>query len=181
MREIPVPVGVSLDAIEWRLCHASGDYEVSEYGHVRRRTPGRRTFPGKILSFCWHHAGYPRFKLTINGKHAHFEAHRLVAMAFLESPSIGRSEVAHCDGDPANTHYTNLCWKTHAANESDKIGHGTVPVGAKNGGAKLNDDLVLEIRARRTAGASLTAIGREFGVAFQTISKIVNRKSWSHI
>lgn len=181
MREIPVPAGVSLDAIEWRPCHASGDYEVSEYGHVRRRTPGRRTFPGKILSFCWHHAGYPRFKLTINGKHAYFEAHRLVAMAFLEPPSIGRNEVAHVDGDPANTHYTNLCWKTHAENESDKIGHGTVPAGVKNGGAKLNDDLVLDIRARRTAGASLTAIGREFGVAFQTISKIVNRKSWSHI
>ncbi|MBC3254411.1 HNH endonuclease [Pseudomonas paralactis] len=181
MREIPVPAGISLDAIEWRLCHASGDYEVSEYGHVRRRTPGRRTFPGKLLSFCWHHAGYPRFKITINGKNKAFEAHRLVAMAFLGPPSGDRNEVAHGDGDPRNTHYSNLSWKTRAENESDKIAHGTIPAGTKNGGAKLNDDLVLKIRARRMTGASLTTIGREFGVAFQTISKIVNRKSWSHI
>ena len=68
MREIPLPSGVSIDSLAWRLCHATCDYEVSEYGHVRRRTPGRKTYPGKILSFCWHRAGYPRFKLTIDGK-----------------------------------------------------------------------------------------------------------------
>lgn len=102
-------------------------------------------------------------------------------MAFLDPPSFGRNEVAHGDGDPENTHYTNLSWKTHAENESDKIAHGTVQVGAKNAGSKLNDDLIRQIRERRTTGASLTAIGREFGVAFQTISKIANRKSWSHI
>lgn len=85
MREISLPAGVSIDGLVWRLCHATSDYEVSEYGHVRRRTTGRKTYPGKILSFCWHRAGYPRFKLTINGKHEYFEAHWLVAFAFWES------------------------------------------------------------------------------------------------
>ncbi|WP_143498380.1 HNH endonuclease [Pseudomonas sp. Irchel s3b5] len=181
MRILPVPAGVNLDALEWRRCHASNDYEVSEYGHVRRRTPGRRTYQGKILSFCWHKAGYPRFKLTINGEHQHFEAHRLVAMAFLGAPAGPGMEVAHGDGRPSNNHHSNLSWKTRIENEDDKIAHGTRPTGSRNGGAKLNDGAVLLIRARRAAGVTLSAIGEEFGIAFQTVSKIVNRKSWSHI
>ena len=181
MRFIPVPKGIDLSAIEWRICHATTDYEVSEYGHVRRRTPGKKTYPGKILSFCWHRAGYPRFKLTIQGRHEYFEAHRLVAMAFLGGPVGDRTEVAHGDGDPANNHHSNLSWKTHAENEDDKLAHGTSPSGARNGGSKLVDEDVLNIRALRAAGATLESIGKQFGVAFQTISKIVNRKSWSHI
>ena len=176
-----MPAGVNLNALEWRRCHASDDYEISEYGHVRRRTPGRGTYPGKILSFCWHRAGYPRFKLTINGEHQYFEAHRLVAMVFLEPPAGSRTEVAHGDGIPSNNHYSNLSWKTRLENEEDKIAHGTRPIGVLNGASKLDDRTVQGIRARRAEGAKLSVIGEEFGVAFQTVSKIVTRKSWSHI
>ena len=180
MREIPMPSGVSVDGLAWRVCHATSDYEVSEYGHVRRRTPGRKTYPGKILSFCWHRAGYPRFKLTINGKHEYFEAHRLVAFAFLGEPRWPGAEVAHGDGNPANNHHTNLSWKTHQENEQDKQAHGTAPVGERNGAAKLTEGCVRDIRSRRSDGLTLAAIGDEFGIAFQTVSKIVNGKSWRH-
>ncbi|PKH12590.1 hypothetical protein BI292_06160 [Pseudomonas sp. 43NM1] len=176
-----MPAGVNLDALQWRRCHASDDYDVSEFGHVRRRTPGRRTYPGKILSFCWHKAGYPRYKLTINNEHQNFEAHRLVAIAFLGAPVGSRTEVAHGDGKPTNNHYSNLSWKTRLENEDDKLAHGTRTVGSRNGAAKLDDATVISIRARRAAGATLSQIGDEFCIAFQTVSKIVNRKSWSHI
>jgi len=181
MRTIPTPEGVDLSALEWRVCHATEDYEVSEYGDVRRLTPGRKTFPGKIPSFCWHRAGYPRFKLTINGKHEHFEAHRLEAFSFLSPPEAGQTDVAHRDGNPTNNHHTNRSWKTHLENERDKIEHGTLPSGARNGASKLDDESVVQIRAMRVAGSSHSEIGQRFGVAFQTISKIVNRQSWSHI
>ncbi|MGV8917819.1 MAG: NUMOD4 domain-containing protein [Pseudomonas sp.] len=181
MRVIPIPADVDFDAIKWRVCHATSDYEISEYGHVRRLTFGRRTFPGKILSYCWHRAGYPVFKLTIQGKHKNFEAHKLVAYAFLGHPTPEANEVAHGVGDPTNNHLSNLSWKSHLENELDKIAHGTLPVGERNGGAKLTADAVMKIRAMRLTGLSLTTLAREFGVAFQTISKIVNRQSWSHI
>ncbi|HGP0289675.1 TPA: HNH endonuclease [Pseudomonas aeruginosa] len=181
MRHIPLPEGITLDGIKWRMCHATNDYEVSEYGHVRRVTPGKKTWPGKVLSFCWHRQGYPRFKLTINGKHQYFEAHRLVALAFIGSPIGDRTEVAHRDGNPSNNHFSNLAWKTHQENEDDKRLHGTLPKGAKNGSAKLTEDAVREIRNRRAEGVSLAVIGHEFGVAFQTVSKIVNGHSWSHV
>ncbi|MCF7545605.1 HNH endonuclease [Pseudomonas petrae] len=176
-----MPAGVDIQSLQWRLCHATTDYEVSEYGHVRRRTPGRKTFPGKILSFCWHRAGYPRFKLVINGEQVAFESHRLVAFAFLDAPDASRNEVAHLDGDPKNNYYKNLAWKTHRENEQDKKLHGTSSLGERNGAAVLTEDSIRAIRERRKSGASLTAIASEFGVVFQTISKIVNGHRWGHV
>ena len=36
-------------------------------------------------------------------------------------------------------------------------------------------------RSDRISGGSLSAIATRYGIAFQTVSKIVNRKSWRHI
>lgn len=181
MRTIELPQEVSLDQLSWRVCHATQDYEVSEYGHVRRRTPGRKTWPGKILSFCWHAAGYPRYKLTINGQHEHFECHRLVAFAFLGAPKIQGDEVAHIDGNPRNNHYSNLSWKSHRENEADKVAHGTSSRGSRNGMAKLTESAVLAMREQRSSGKTLSEIARSFGVAFQTVSKVTNGDRWRHV
>jgi len=44
--------------------------------------------------------------------------------------------------------------------------------GQNNHMAKLTDAQVAEIRARRGAGERLTSIASDFGIAFQTVSKI---------
>lgn len=53
--------------------------------------------------------------------------------------------------------------------------------GERVGSAKLTADLVRRIRSDRISGGSLSAIATRYGIAFQTVSKIVNRKSWRHI
>jgi hypothetical protein len=53
--------------------------------------------------------------------------------------------------------------------------------GEAHGGSKLSDSQIIEIRRNRANGLSMTAIGKKYGVAFQTISKIVNGKLWSHV
>lgn len=59
----------------------------------------------------------------------------------------------------------------------DEIRRGTAV-----GNAKLNDDIVREIRRLYATGAwTQEALGRKFGVGQATISLIVNRKMWTHI
>lgn len=42
--------------------------------------------------------------------------HRIVATAFLPTPSSDKTEVDHIDGDPTNNTFTNLRWVTRAEN-----------------------------------------------------------------
>jgi hypothetical protein len=53
--------------------------------------------------------------------------------------------------------------------------------GAKHYLAKLDEDAVREIRARRQAGEGPTAIARQFGVCPACIVNICNRKTWAHV
>lgn len=59
---------------------------------------------------------------------------------------------------------------------------GTGPAkGEANGNAKLTEAAVIEIRARRAAGETTTALAREFGVSVTMISKIHLRRKWRHV
>lgn len=53
--------------------------------------------------------------------------------------------------------------------------------GAANRASKLDDAAVLDMRARRAAGEALKVIGADYGVAFQTVSKIVRGQRWTHV
>jgi len=55
-------------------------------------------------------------------------------------------------------------------------------VGVKNGRAKLNDSIVLNIRDDWSSGSySKRALGRKYGVTDVVIGKIVRRELWSHV
>jgi len=53
--------------------------------------------------------------------------------------------------------------------------------GERNGSARLKPETVIEIRRLRAEGATLSAIGDRFAIAFQTVSKIVNNQRWQHV
>lgn len=60
--------------------------------------------------------------------------------------------------------------------------------GEQIGTAKLTSDDVIEIRsiykkslAGRSSETSLTAVAKRYGVSFQTVHKIIQRKSWTHL
>ena len=75
-----------------------GNYEVSDSGDVRRRTPGRRTFPGKVLSQNIAGKGYYYVNPCRYGKNVSSYVHILVARAFLGDCPIGM-EVNHIATD----------------------------------------------------------------------------------
>ena len=55
-------------------------------------------------------------------------------------------------------------------------------VGEKVASSKLTENQIHEIRKMYVRGVvSLKEVGEKFGVAFQTISKIVNKSAWKHI
>jgi hypothetical protein len=54
-------------------------------------------------------------------------------------------------------------------------------VGAGNPRAKLTDDKVRKLRARRADGPDLPAAGREFGISDVSACAAVNRKTWAHV
>jgi DNA invertase Pin-like site-specific DNA recombinase len=54
-----------------------------------------------------------------------------------------------------------------------------VPLGVAHGMAKLTAATVLEIRANAAYGC--LELARRYGIAHQTVSKILRRVSWKHI
>jgi len=53
--------------------------------------------------------------------------------------------------------------------------------GAKHWACKLSEQKVLEIREKRSMGATLKKIADEYKIHFGTVSEICLRKRWSHI
>jgi hypothetical protein len=134
-----------------------------------------------------------------NGKQAY--VHRL-AWEEVNGPIPAGMVVAHKCDTPACHNPAHLFVCTQRENMADMRAKGRSAKGDKHhskkkpesivrgeriGTAKLKPEQIAEIRATykpgragRASDNSLTGLARRYGVAFQTISKIVNRKSWSH-
>ena len=48
-------------------------------------------------------------------------------------------------------------------------------------GGRLREGDVVEIRRRRSGGESMSSLASEYGVSVQTVSAIINRKTWRHV
>ena len=160
--------------IEWRRVKEFPMYEVSNTGHVRGRHG--------VLKLRADAKGY-LFASLRDGKVHKRAVARLVAEAFI-GPRPEGHVVRHKDGIKAHNIPANLLYGTSAENEHDKRGHGTAPIGERHPAAKLTDGQVAEIRRRYIPyhpkhGGS--AMGREYGVSQNTISKVVNNKLWPHL
>lgn len=152
---------------------------------------------------CWnwmggkHRKGYGHYSEKQNGKQINYYAHRL---AFSLWPGnefpIGLVVMHKCD-NPSCCNPFHLSAGTQLENMADMRIKGRSAKGqkhwtAKNPGAitkgssigtsKLTDEKVKEIRRIYETGSySLSQVAKEYGVAFQTVSKIINRKSWRHV
>lgn len=99
-----------------------------------------------------------------------------------DQPSA-RHEVAHSCG---NGHLgcvsgKHVRWATPKENNADKIVHGTLNRGERNGQAKLTKTEVHSIRLLHGLfGMSHRELGRQFGIAQGNVTQIVNRKAWAH-
>ena len=170
---------------EWRPAVGwEGLYSVSSLGRVRSEDrvvetrSGVRSYKGRVLSpgLCGD-TGYLKVHLScVSGKKDALVAH-LVLQAFVGPPPDGL-QCCHNNGCRTDNRALNLRYDTPLNNCADKVIHGTVNHGERNGGAKLTVRDVLAVRADTRSQA---AIAREYGVSQTCISRIKLRKKWAHV
>jgi hypothetical protein len=170
----------------WRPIKNWPNYQASDLGRVRsnyvvgRRRTGRRAAQRTGEWYLLKPAmkkGYCVADLSRDGRRRSFTVGHLVLMAFV-GPRPPGQEVRHLDGDPMNNRLSNLCYGTPLENSDDKRRHGTQPRGSRHYRAKLNEAQIAEIRRRRSAGETPTALAREFGVCSSHICCICSGTHW---
>ena len=139
---------------------------IGPYGRLRKPQLGPR---GYLLLGVW-----------INGKGVTAPVHIMVAEAWHGSRPDGH-EVAHGNGVSTDNRAVNLRWATPAANNADKIQHGTASLGGRHGGAKLTESDVRAIRDAYLAGTTQPVLAERYGVSVATVSDLVRGRTWSHI
>lgn len=138
-----------------------GAYAVSNLARVRRQLPGRRTYPGKVLTQIKLAIGYYSVCPVINGKNKTTLVHHLVARAFLGKCPIGK-EVNHKDGNKLNNVPSNLEYVTHKENSYHALNSGLIR-------GKRFGDLRNQARALAKDGMNCTDIVKQLGIATQTV------------
>jgi len=160
-----------------------GYYQVSNYGGVR--SVDRLIFingnitnvKGKLLRSC-NSGGY---KIVMLNKHSRKmkKVHRLVLSAF---EGVSDLDCNHKDGVKSNNYIDNLeyCTPSENALHAHKIGLIKTAKGVRIFKSKLTDEIIANIRLNRY---NLT--NKEFSILYSihdsNISRIINRKTWSHI
>lgn len=94
-----------------------GIYQVSNMGRIKC-LDYRKQKRSCIMKQGLDAYGYPKIRLSRNGKRTEYKVHRLVAIAFLNNESL-LPEVNHKDGLKTNNDATNLEWVT----KHDNIKH----------------------------------------------------------
>lgn len=122
--------------------------------------------------------GYKRVKIKGTAPFVH----RLIAFAFIPNPE-NKPQINHLNGQKGDNQAKNLEWCTQHENMAHAVQTGlkvnrSINVGENSPVAKLNDDLVREIRLSKE---KTVAMSRRLGVCRHTIQKVRARKSWRHI
>lgn len=155
-----------------------GIYEASSEGRIRRiaHIPNARPAPYYLRELS-HPGGYRMVALHKDKKQRHRLIHRLVMAAFHGHSKL---EVNHLDGNKRNNGLLNLEYVTKQNGE-----HASrmklSPRGERQGGSKLTESQVLEIRKLRSQGHTLQALADRFRVNNMNIHYIVTRKTWKHL
>lgn len=168
----------------WKaVAHYEGRYEVSDQGRVRSLdhvTHDGQRRRGRILR-AGISAGYKRVVLaSAPAKPVNRLVHRLVLEAFA-GPCPEGCEACHENGVNTDCRLGNLRWGTPKSNHADKERHGTSPKGSRNPSAKLDPIKVLDLRARRTAGATYQSLADRFGITRASARFAALGKTWASL
>ena len=99
-------------------------------------------------------------------------------------PEIDGKVVMHTCDNPRCINPAHLVLGTHKDNMKDMVdkGRSADVSGMSNPNRTLSESDVLEIRKLYEGGGwTYAALGRKYGVGYNTISRIIKRKLWSHI
>lgn len=156
----------------WKPCPTWPGYEASTHGRIRSQYT--------VLSCKAIQNGYPTCSPSVDGRQRSVLVHRMVADAFL-GPCPSGQEVRHLDGDRMNRRPENLAYGDRAANQNDRVAHGTSNHGERNVNAKLTAEQALEVYRRAMSGERHGPIAKDFGLSPPQVSAIKSGRSWSHV
>jgi len=152
-----------------------GEYEVSNFGRVRRAKPKRIKKPTVSKN------GYFVVNLWKNNRGRVVCVHDLVAEAFI-GPKPKSMCVNHIDGNKLNNVPDNLEYVTKAENTKHAWATGLCNArGENNGHAKLTESQALEIKRRALSGERTSDLAAEFGVGLSIVSQIKHGHRWKHL
>ena len=156
-------------------------YQVSNLGRVKSlekqyvNSLGRTiTRKENLLSLKPTNRNRVKVVLFKDNNRKYIDVHILVALAFIGERPEGY-DVCHKDGNPSNNNVNNLRYDTRSENIIDNYRYGS-----KHSSGKLSIDDVLEIRRlHKENNISCTELASIYNVGRTTVSKIVNRKSYT--
>lgn len=151
-------------------------YEISNEGMVWNKLLGRAMSPGL------HSGGYLIVTLKHNGIKEQFYIHRLVAFVFIKNPK-NKPWVNHRNSNKQDNRVVNLEWCTPTENINHCHQIGTLkPIDGERKNARLKKEDILKIRDLYKNGImNQYDLAREFKIAQQHVSDIINYKYWKHL
>lgn len=175
---------------EWKeVSGFEGKYQISTTGLVKsmdRFVPSgfgsERPIKGCLIKQGEHPQGYRYVLFSDCGKSKKFLVHRLVAMTFIDNLNY-YPQVNHLDGNKSNNDICNLEWVTAQQNCHHAIAN-KLYVNAKGincSNAKLNDDIVRDIRKQAASGIWHKILAAQYGIGRKAVTKIVNLQRWKHV
>lgn len=148
------------------------DYEVSDFGRVRRVGSAKCRKPVARKD------GREQMCLWRNNWETITYVHTLVAEAFL-GPRPEGLHILHYDGDASNNFVENLRYGTASENMADAIRHGTFLRGPESTTAGLSWVDVDVIRAEPRVWGYQKRLAERFGVSHKTISNVIAGKRYN--
>jgi len=155
---------------EWKNINGFENYKASSLGKVRRFS---------VLKPSQTYRGYLIVGLYANRVKKTLLVHRIIAKAFIPNPK-NLPEVNHKNGIKTDNRVVNLEWVTSSYNSIHSLKNGLQkPLrGNDHPGFKVSEERVTEIRSLfRTGKFTQISLGNKFGIAQQTVSKIINNKA----
>jgi len=163
----------------WVISPDAPDYEVSNFGAVRRRVSGRTNAKaGHVMKSFPDSRGYVGIPLRVDGKRMNFWVHRLVCRAFHGDPPSPAHQAAHNDGNRAHNNALNIRWATIEENKADQLRHGTRLMGESHPNTKLTPNKVVAIRKDTRPQPQIAA---DYGITQQTVSRLKSGASWKNL
>lgn len=162
-------------------------YKVSNLGRIKsldsyilKKSSVTYFVKGRTLKQFKTPKGYMAVKLCFNGIEKTKLAHRVVAEAFIDNAE-NKPQVNHINGIKDDNRVDNLEWCTNDENVKHKVLNGLTNCirGEAHYNAKLNYNLVEEIRYRLSNGESGKSICKDYNVSDTTIYNIKKGKIWN--
>lgn len=110
------------------------------------------------------------------------KAHRLAYLLYHPDSTLWGLEINHLDGDRLNNRVENLerCDASRQSSHAFDIGLNP-SVGVAHPLAKLNPELVREMRRERAEGVTYKHLSIRYGVAERAVWLACNRRTWRQV